>query len=87
MKAKRKYSGCFPKPAANSGSFQRDACLENYAGELTAIAYGVALQHGLGASWLDVELDLWAALTQVVKQLDSSSVLSPGRKMATQPLS
>ena len=87
MKARRKDAGSFPESAADAEFFKGDAYLENFAGELTASAYGVALQHGLGESWLDVELDLWAALSQVVKQLDSRSVLSPGRKMAAQPLS
>jgi hypothetical protein len=42
--------------------------LENFAAELTEVAYPIALRHGLGASWLDLELDLWKALAEMVKK-------------------
>jgi hypothetical protein len=40
---------------------------EAFAAELTAAAYPVALRHGVGGKWLDLELDLWRALTETVK--------------------
>ncbi len=33
--------------------------LEVFAAELTAAAYPVALRHGVGDKWLDLELELW----------------------------
>ena len=33
------------------------------AAELTAAAYPVVLRYGLGDKWLDLQLDLWRALT------------------------
>ena len=35
---------------------------ETLVAELTAVAYAVALRHGTGHSWLDLQLDLWKAL-------------------------
>jgi hypothetical protein len=42
--------------------------LEGFAAELTAAAYPVALRHGVGDKWLDLELELWRALTETVKK-------------------
>ena len=35
-----------------------DHALETLVAELTAAAYLVALRHGVGGKWLDLELDL-----------------------------
>jgi hypothetical protein len=45
----------------------RDALLETFAAELTAAAYRVALRTGTRSTWLDLELDLWRALSDTVK--------------------
>jgi hypothetical protein len=45
----------------------RNAVLESLAAELTLTAYRVALRHGTGGTWLDLELDLWKALDDTVK--------------------
>jgi hypothetical protein len=45
----------------------RDALLDNFAAELTSAAYRVALRHGTGGTWVDLELDLWRALADTVK--------------------
>jgi hypothetical protein len=50
----------------------RDAFLENLAAELTSAAFPVVLRHGVGARWLDLELDLWKALTETVKRLEQA---------------
>jgi hypothetical protein len=42
--------------------------LEAFAADLAAAAYLVALRHGLGDNWLDLELDLWRVLTETVKK-------------------
>jgi hypothetical protein len=42
--------------------------LEIFAAELTAAAYPVALRHGVGDKWLDLELELWRVLSETVKK-------------------
>ena len=49
-------------------SCNRDTLLENFAAELTRAAYAVALRHGVEDNWLDVDLELWAALKETVKK-------------------
>jgi hypothetical protein len=45
-----------------------DHALEALAAELTAAVYPVALRHLAGDKWLDLELDLWRALTETIKK-------------------
>jgi hypothetical protein len=45
-----------------------DATMAAVAAELTTAAYAVALQHGLGDSWVDLELDLWRALVAAIRK-------------------
>jgi hypothetical protein len=45
----------------------RNISLESFAAELTSAAYPVALRHGSNGSWLDLELALWKALAETVK--------------------
>jgi hypothetical protein len=47
---------------------------EAFLAELTDAAYRVALRHGLRASFLDVQLDIWDALRPVVARHDSKPV-------------
>jgi hypothetical protein len=42
--------------------------VENLAANLTDVAYQVALRHGVGDKWLELELDLWRALTEAIKK-------------------
>ena len=44
---------------ANSGTASHgDTVRETFVAELTTAAYAVALRHGTGHSWLDLQLDL-----------------------------
>ena len=45
-----------------------DQLLAALAAELTAAAYPVALRHAVGDKWLDLQLELWRALTETVKK-------------------
>jgi len=45
----------------------RDALLETFAAELTVAAYRVALRGGARRTWLDLQLDLWRALSDTVE--------------------
>jgi hypothetical protein len=52
-----------------------DHALEAFAAELTAAAYPVALRRGVGARWLDLELELWKVLNQAVQRWDRQALL------------
>jgi len=52
-----------PLPARVIGP---EPATEDFLAELTDAAYRVALEHGIAGSFLDVQLDLWAALRRVV---------------------
>jgi hypothetical protein len=41
---------------------------ENFAAELTEAVFPVALRYGVGNRWLDLELDLWHALSESVEK-------------------
>ena len=45
-----------------------DTLLGAFVAELTTAAYAVALRHGTGRSWLDLELDLWRELEYTVRK-------------------
>jgi hypothetical protein len=44
-----------------------DTLLGTLVAELTNAAYAVALRHGTRHSWLDLQLDLWKALSETVR--------------------
>jgi hypothetical protein len=48
-------------------ALDRDAQLETLAAELTIAAYRVVLRTGAQGTWLDLQLDLWRALSDTVK--------------------
>ena len=50
------------------GTSHRDALLDNFVAALTRAAYDVALRHAAAGTWIDLELDLWRALADTVKQ-------------------
>ena len=54
-----------------------DAQLENIAAELTSTVYSVMLRHGVGGSWLDLELSLWRALEEAVQKAGRETSLPP----------
>ena len=46
----------------------RDIALENFAAELTAAAYPVALRYGVVGSSIDLQLELWRVFVERIKQ-------------------
>jgi hypothetical protein len=44
-----------------------DRALERLTADVTAAAYAIALRHGSGGSWVDLELGLWKALDRAVR--------------------
>jgi hypothetical protein len=61
----------------NKSPVNRDALLESFAAELTLAAYRVALRNRTRGTWLDLQLDLWAALADRVKTWDSELARCP----------
>jgi hypothetical protein len=47
--------------------------LEEFTAELTRAAYAVALRHGAPDKWLDLQLELWKALRETVKEWEQES--------------
>src|SRR5438874_12596905 len=41
---------------------------ETFAAELTEVVFPMALRYGVGDRWLDLELDLWRALSETVEK-------------------
>jgi hypothetical protein len=56
-----------------------DSILDQFVAELTHTAYHVALRHGAAGAWLDLEMELWHALADMVKQWErtSSPIIPP----------
>jgi hypothetical protein len=46
----------------------QETFVEDLAAELAEAAYLVALRHGVGGSWVDLELDLWQVLADTVRR-------------------
>ena len=57
----------FVKPDDATGR-TLNTILENLVAELTVAAYVVALRLGAGNPWLDLELELWHALTDATSK-------------------
>ncbi len=58
--------------AEPSAAGEPNASLEDLAAELADAAYRLALRHGVGDKWLDLQLDLWGAMTQTIKTRSGS---------------
>lgn len=54
-----------------------DPPAEEFLATLTDAAYQVALQHGVAGSFVDVQLDLWAALRGVLASQTPARPLRP----------
>jgi hypothetical protein len=47
---------------------EQDADLDRFAAELTDAAYPVALKYGVSGAYIDLELEIWKALTELVRR-------------------
>jgi hypothetical protein len=54
----------------DSASADRDTILDNFGAELTEAAYPVMLRYGAVDSWLELELELWKIMREIVKKWD-----------------
>jgi hypothetical protein len=55
-------------------TWNRETLPENIAAELASAAYAVALRHRVQDKWLDLQLELWAALKETVEKLRDEGV-------------
>ena len=53
---------------AASAAARVDPLVESLASDLADVAYQVALRHGLGGDWLELQLDLWNSLTAALEK-------------------
>jgi hypothetical protein len=65
----------------NRAAVSRVSLLEDFAAELTAAAYSIALEHGTQNEWLDLELQLWRALADTIKKWRPELSQPPVRRM------
>src|SRR5947209_7043084 len=54
--------------ASNALAVAPDSSLETFAAEVPEAVFPVALRYGVGDRWLDLELDLWRALSETVEK-------------------
>lgn len=73
--AKRNSIMNMTKRARESMPRQTGETFENFVAELTDAAYQVALRHGAGEMWLDLELSLWKALSETIEKWGPDSPL------------
>src|SRR5438552_15700922 len=59
--------------ASNALAVAPESSLETFAAELTEAVFPVALRYGVGDRWLDLELDLWRALSETVEKCARAS--------------
>jgi hypothetical protein len=60
----------------------QDAPLETFAADLALAAYRVALRYGTGGACLDLELELWRVLTEMVKKWERERPRAAGQPEA-----
>jgi hypothetical protein len=53
------------------------ATLEDLTAELAEAAVPVAMRHGVGDRWLELELDLWRVLTTTIERWRDARVANP----------
>jgi hypothetical protein len=66
--------------ASNDIGLNRDEMLDAFVAALVNAAYPVALRHGARGSWVDLELQLWKALTETVQMWDQNWGWPPARE-------
>ena len=56
---------------------EREIQLENFAADLTDVAYRVALQHGASERWLELQVHLWGAITEAIERRSGLHRMNP----------
>jgi hypothetical protein len=60
-----------------TAGMQDEARIETFAAELTRTAYPIALKYGVRGSSLDLELEIWRAVTELVRQRGRDLLCAP----------
>jgi hypothetical protein len=61
----------------NSTEFDAGHVLTSFAADLTDAAYSVVLRHGIGGSWIDLQLDVWRVLAASITEAPRPESRSP----------
>src|SRR5215475_3633548 len=66
-----------PMTLDNSAEFDAGHVLTSFAADLTDAAYSVVLRHGIGGSWIDLQLDVWRVLAASITETPRPESRSP----------
>src|SRR5262245_11821746 len=66
-----------PMTLDNSADFDAGQVLTSFAADLTDAAYSVVLRHGIGGSWIDLQLDVWRVLAATITETPRSQSRAP----------
>jgi hypothetical protein len=61
----------------------QDFLLDTFAAELTDAAYPIALKYGVIGSSLDLELEIWKTLTELVRKRGHELLAAPTSRVAS----
>jgi hypothetical protein len=61
----------------NRSQSDEDVLLDAFAAELTQAAYPIALKYGVLGSSLDLELEIWKTLTELVRKRGHELLAAP----------
>jgi hypothetical protein len=61
----------------------QDTLLDTFAAELTQAAYPIALKYGVSGSSLDLELEIWKTLTELVRRRGRELLCTPAETRIT----
>jgi hypothetical protein len=61
----------------NTTQSDEEAVLDTFAAELTRAAYPIALKYGVSGSSLDLELEIWQTLTELVRKRGHELLAKP----------
>jgi hypothetical protein len=61
---------------------QPDELLDEFAAEVTRVAYPVALKYGVSGSSLDLELEIWKTITELVRRRGKELFFPPSADQA-----
>src|SRR5215467_7704137 len=76
-RATRCLHGGSPMTLDSSTEFDAGHVLTSFAADLTDAAYSVVLRHGIGGSWIDLQLDVWRVLAASITETPRPESRSP----------
>jgi hypothetical protein len=67
----------------NTTVSDEEVLLDTFAAELTDAAYPIALKYGVIGSSLDLELEIWKTLTELVRKRGHELLAAPTSQVAS----